>query len=143
ADGGKVMLVCGAPVAHEDDEDRMLATAREIVDDAGKLWIRVGVNNGRVFSIEFGPPYRRTYSVKGDAVNLAARLMGKSKPGEIFASAGVVARSRGAFVTEALEPFMVKGKVRPVQAHRVLEARGIPSRQPTVEASQVMVGRET
>lgn len=143
ADGGKVMLVCGAPVTHEDDEDRMLATAREIVDTAGPLWVRIGVNNGRVFSIEFGPPYRRTYSVKGDAVNLAARLMAKSTPGEILASAGVVARSRGVFATEPLEPFMVKGKVRPVQAHRVLEARGIATPPPLDNAPvQVMVGRD-
>ena len=142
ADGGKVMLVCGAPVAHEDDEERMLAAAREIVDGSGPLGIRIGVNNGRVFSIEFGPPYRRTYSVKGDAVNLAARLMAKSARGEIFASAGVAARSRGVFSMEPLEPFMVKGKVRPIQAHRVGAAQRVAARPAPDAADAVMVGRD-
>ena len=42
------------------------------------LPLRIGVNRGPVFAGDFGPPFRRTYSVKGDAINLAARVMGKA-----------------------------------------------------------------
>ena len=45
---------------------------------------------GAVFAGDFGPAFRRTYSVKGDAINLAARVMGKAAPG---AGAGHRARS--------------------------------------------------
>ena len=59
----------------------MLRAARAVVDHAGRLPLRIGVNLGNVFSGDFGPSFRRTYSVKGDAINLAARVMGRAEPG--------------------------------------------------------------
>jgi predicted ATPase/class 3 adenylate cyclase len=117
--GGKVMLVAGAPNATDDDAGRILVAVREIVDAASRLRLRAGVNHGRVFVGGFGPPYRRTYSTKGDAVNLAARLMARAGAGEVFASDAVVRRSRVQLATEELEPFLVKGKAQPVHAHRI------------------------
>src|SRR3954452_804880 len=119
ANGGKIMLVGGAPRSVDDDAGAMLATARDVADAGGALPIRIGVNYGRVFSGGFGPDYRRTYSVKGDAVNLAARVMGKSSAGELWATEAVLERSRLRFEAEPLAPFMVKGKTRPVQAYRL------------------------
>ena len=117
--GGKVMLVSGAPRSAGQDEDRMLAVVREIVDSAAELSLRAGVNSGRVYAGEFGPPFRRTFSVKGDAVNLAARLMSAAGAGEIYASRTVVARARTAYSTQPLAPLAVKGKRRAVLADRV------------------------
>ncbi len=59
----------------------MLRVARLVLDRAGALPLRIGVNRGHVFAGDFGPAFRRTYSVKGDAINLAARVMGKAAPG--------------------------------------------------------------
>jgi class 3 adenylate cyclase/tetratricopeptide (TPR) repeat protein len=115
-DGGKIMLTAGAPRSAGDDEERMLRAARMIADGAGTLPLRVGVNCGHVFAGDFGPAFRRTYSVKGDAINLAARVMGKAQPHQVLATRAVVGRSRTAFHTEVLEPFMVKGKALPVHA---------------------------
>ena len=115
-DGGKILLVAGAPRSAGNDEERMLRTVRQIVDGAGRLGVRAGVNAGRVFAGDFGPPYRRSYSIKGDAVNLAARLMARAEPGQILTTEAVLSRSSTAFRAEALEPFYVKGKARPVQA---------------------------
>jgi len=118
-DGGKVMLVAGAPNATDDDAGQLLAALREILDAGSRLRLRAGVNHGRVFVGGFGPPYRRTLSAKGDAVNLAARLMARASAGELFASDAVLRRSRVSMAAEALEPFLVKGKVHPVHAHRI------------------------
>ena len=87
-DGGKIMLTAGAPVSHGHEEDRMLRAARLILDRIGELPLRIGVNRGPVFSGDFGPFFRRTHSVKGDAINLAARVMGK-------AASGAAARDHG------------------------------------------------
>ena len=115
-DGGKIILTAGAPSTSGDDEHRMLLCVREIMDSGNRLPIRIGVNRGAVFVGEIGPHYRRTFTVMGDAVNLAARLMAKARPGQVVVSPDVLSRSRTSFGTEELEPFMVKGKARPVRA---------------------------
>ncbi|KHK99949.1 hypothetical protein LK09_01110 [Microbacterium mangrovi] len=116
ADGGKIMLTAGAPRSAGRDAERMLRAAHDIAAHAGRLGIRVGVNTGHVFAGELGPAVRRTYSIKGDAVNLAARLLGRAQPGQAVATARVVDEARIAVDTEALAPFLVKGKRDPVHA---------------------------
>ena len=123
-DGGKILLLAGAPRSAGDDEERLLRTVRAIMDSQLALPLRVGINCGPVFSGDFGPPYRRTFSIKGDAVNLAARLMGKAETGQIVASDEVVRRSRTVFALDELEPFFVKGKAAAIHAHGLGAVRG-------------------
>jgi class 3 adenylate cyclase/predicted ATPase len=139
ANGGKLILVAGVPTARDDDEGRMLRAARAILDRTFAVPVKVGVNRGHVFAGDVGAPFRRSFTVMGDTVNLAARLMAAAKPGELYATADVLDRSRTIFATEALEPFHVKGKAQPVQAYRVGEQTGVR----TVTASSLpFVGRE-
>lgn len=119
AGGGKLILTAGAPRAVGDDEERMLLTLRHILEQPRELPVRIGVNRGRVFAGEIGPPFRRTYSVMGDAVNLAARLMAKAPWDSLYATEGVLVRSQTKFETSGLEPFMVKGKRDPIEAWEV------------------------
>ena len=142
-DGGKIILSAGAPRSNDNDEERMLRALRAIVEAGNELDLRIGVNRGPVFAGDIGPAYRKTYTVMGDAVNLAARLMAKASPGQILATEGVLDRSRTQFNTETLEPFMVKGKARPITAYavgrvRALRARGDASRVPLVGREQEM-----
>ena len=115
-DGGKLILSGGAPKAHGDDEERMLLALRRIIETPLPLPVRIGVNRGSVFAGDIGPQYRRTYTVMGDTVNLAARLMARAEPGTIVASPDVLSHSRTTFALTELEPFFVKGKAAPVHA---------------------------
>jgi class 3 adenylate cyclase len=115
-DGGKIILTAGAPLSSGDDEHRMLLAVREIMDGHNPLPIRIGVNQGSVFVGEVGPHYRRTFTVMGDAVNLAARLMAKAAPGEILTTPELLTRAQAGFEATELEPFLVKGKAKPVRA---------------------------
>ena len=65
----------------------MLRALREIMDRPGIVPMRIGVNTGKVFTGDFGPPYRRAYRVFGDAINTAARVMSKAEPGQILSTA--------------------------------------------------------
>ena len=118
-DGGKIILAAGVPQASERDEERMLLALHEIAEERGTLPVRIGCNGGRVFAGDIGPPYRRTYTVMGDAVNLAARLMAAARPGEVLVTEEVPGKSQTRFGLEPLQPLKVKGKAQPVQAYRL------------------------
>ena len=139
-DGGKIILTAGAPASSGNDEERMLLALREIVDGQRRIPIRVGVNRGHVFAGDIGPFYRRTYTIMGDAVNLAARLMAKATAGHILSTEGVLELSHTAFDSEPMEPFTVKGKARPVRASRVGAIVG--GRIDETDVSIPMIGRE-
>ena len=142
ADGGKIILTAGAPRAIGDEEERMLLVLRRIVDDGLPLPVRIGVHRGALFAGDIGPHYRRTYTVMGDVVNLAARLMAKAPPGEIYATAAVVDRSPTRFRSAPLEPFMVKGKVRPVHALSIGPVRARRGKGDSVPIRFPLIGRD-
>ncbi len=118
-DGGKIILVSGVPRRAGEDEQRMLLALRQITAEELPLGLRIGVNTGPVFAGDVGTAFRRTFTVMGDTVNLAARLMAKAEPGQVLATAEVLDRSAIRFETTPLPPFMVKGKRRPVTAYVV------------------------
>lgn len=139
-DGGKIILVAGVPRAMGDDEERMLGAVRDIADGTRRLNVRIGVHRGPIFAGDVGPRYRRTYTVMGDTVNLAARLMARAEPGQILATSAVLDRSRATFDTTELEPFFVKGKRHPVQAFAV----GAVQRRVRVSTANLpLVGRDS
>src|SRR6185295_10984167 len=97
--GDKLIVLFGAPVSSERKEASAVRFALDL-DAALKssglsLRHRIGISAGFVFAGEIGSPARREYTVIGDSVNLAARLMTASKPGEIFISAPTADRLEG------------------------------------------------
>ena len=146
----KVLLTAGAPSSAGHDEERMLRALREVVENPGPIPIRVGVNTGKVFAGDFGPPYRRAYRVFGDAINTAARVMSRAEPGQILATDIVLERSHTLFVTTPIEPFAAKGKTLPIKASVVGPVAGtregqrrtlFTGRQPELQALLRVVER--
>ncbi|HXV71881.1 MAG TPA: adenylate/guanylate cyclase domain-containing protein, partial [Acidimicrobiia bacterium] len=140
ADGGKIILVAGIPSSRHDDEGRVLRAARKIIDSGGRLPIRIGINRGHVFSGNVGTFFRRTYTVMGDTVNLAARLMAAAGPGQIYATPDVLNLSSTLYNSDSLPPFDVKGKSHPIQAFSVLEETGV--RPPETASELPFRGRD-
>src|SRR5690348_8486197 len=77
-DGGRIILVSGAPRTFGDDEERLLRTLRSVVDSGLPLPVHIGANRGRFFTGQVGATFRRTYTVLGDTAALAARLMARA-----------------------------------------------------------------
>jgi class 3 adenylate cyclase/tetratricopeptide (TPR) repeat protein len=138
-DGAKAIVVGGAPRAVDDAESRVVLALREALGVSTRLRLRAGAACGRVFAGDYGPPYRRTYSGIGDAVNLAARVMGKAEDGVVLATDALLSAARTPFVTAPLEPFYVKGKGQPVAASAVL---AIAERADVGDDTLPFVGRE-
>ena len=119
-DAVKLIVVAGVPLSRGDDEERLLLAVRHLLDAESPLPLSAGLHRGNVFAGPVGPSYRRTFTVMGDTVNLAARLMNHSEPGQLLATRAVVERSRSAFETTPIAPFVAKGKRRPVEAMDVV-----------------------
>lgn len=145
--GFKLLITFGAPIKHEDDRERAVAAAlelqtrlaafnRRIDEDVRRLEARsgrslaretyvrqrIGITFGMIFAGEAGWKQRREFTVMGDDVNLAARLMATAQFGEILVNSAVFDAARASFAAEALPPLTLKGKSRPVQAYRVTGA---------------------
>lgn len=118
----------------------MLRALRAMMDERLRLRLRAGVNRGHVYSGDVGPWRRRTYTVMGDAVNLAARLMQAARPGEIYATRSVLERSATQFETEPLPAFHVKGKTRAVEAFTI--GAPIGSRRASMGDRLPLIGRD-
>ena len=138
--GGKVILTAGVPTTTGNDEEEMLLALRQMISGGPALPTSVGVSWGRIFAGEVGTPYRRTYTVMGDTVNLAARLMARAPASQIYATAEVVAGSRTTFEVDHLEPFLVKGKKLPINALSVGDPQGSKSRR--AAGGLALIGRD-
>ncbi|HET9778496.1 MAG TPA: adenylate/guanylate cyclase domain-containing protein [Propionibacteriaceae bacterium] len=138
ADGGKILLVGGAPRSAGDDTDRLLTAVCEIVNRDGRLPLRAGISQGRVFTGETGSPSRKTYSVKGDTVNLAARLAAYAESGSILMAADVLEHTRRSYAVNDAPVASLKGKSRPVPVVTLLQPLE-PRRQQ--DTGDVLVGR--
>ena len=95
--GDATMALFGAPLAHGDDALRAVAAAdalqRAMPELSAKLGrplqTHVGIAMGEVVAGDIGTSVRREYTVLGDSVNLAARLVGQAGPGEVVLSDAV------------------------------------------------------
>jgi class 3 adenylate cyclase/tetratricopeptide (TPR) repeat protein len=126
--GDEIMAVFGVPVMHEDDPERALAAAldmmaalAELNEERGlDLGMHFGINTGLVIAGGVGSDERSDYSVMGDAVNLAARLEDASERGEILVGPVTYRLTEKLFAFETRPPLRLKGKAEVVHAYRLL-----------------------
>ncbi|MGH9191694.1 MAG: AAA family ATPase, partial [Acidimicrobiales bacterium] len=139
-DGGKIILVAGAPATNVDDEGRMLRCLRTVLDTPCSLTLRAGVNRGHVFAGEVGQGERwRAYTVMGDTVNLAARLSAAAPSGAVYATRPVVDGSFTAFAVTGTPPLTLKGLSARVTAYALGDEIG--QRDTSVRAEMPLTGR--
>lgn len=92
--GDSVMAVFGAPVAHGNDIERAARASLDIVNGLcglalpGDLAIsaHAGLAYGEAVAAQTGSAAHAAYTVTGDVVNLAARLTGLAKAGQVAVS---------------------------------------------------------
>ena len=137
----------GAPVAHENDVLRAVRAAHELMRQLLELTFlvpaKIGLSAGTSRTGAYGGRTRATYGTLGDDVNLAARLMGIARPGEILLGDALRRPAMQQFVLRTLQPLQVKGFSEPVIAHALIGPRGVTHRRLHERRyGQIMVGRQ-
>ena len=118
--GDALMVVFRGP-EHELRAGRTgLEFQREMtrIADAHPGWprFRAGVNSGDAVLGVIDAPGKRGYTATGDTVNLASRLEGQARAGEVVVSETTYAGLASRADVEELEPLSVKGKSEAVRA---------------------------
>ena len=131
--GDAVMAVWGVPTAQEDDAERAVRAALELVDavaafgqevNAPELRARAGVLTGEA-AVNLGATGEGM--VAGDLVNTASRLQALADPGTVYVGDDTRRATEAAIEYEDVGPRDLKGKPEPVQlwrARRVVAGRG-------------------
>jgi class 3 adenylate cyclase/tetratricopeptide (TPR) repeat protein len=147
--GDAVMAVWGAPLAREDDAERAVRAALELVDavaafgedvGAATLTARAGVVTGQVAAAA----HPGEALVVGDRVNTASRVQASAQAGTVFVDEVTRQVTSAAIAYEDAGEHAVKGKVEPLhlwRATRVVAGIGGDQRQEGLEAP--FIGRDS
>ena len=128
--GDAVMAVWGTPVANEDDAERAVRAALDLVDavsalgqeiGAPGLKARAGVLTGEA-AVNLGAAGQGM--VAGDLVNTASRIQSVAEPGSVFVGETTRRSAEAAVAYEDAGLRELKGKAEPVQLWRALRVIG-------------------
>jgi len=135
-----IVLLGAPPRAHEDDPERALRCALDLqgMAETQGLQLAIGATTGRVFAGPVGSETRREYTVMGDTVNLAARLMGVAGEGQVRCDYETYQGARGRLTFDLLPPVRVKGKAGLIRIYRPTGEAGKGSAE---ETGGALVGR--
>jgi predicted ATPase/class 3 adenylate cyclase len=124
--GDAVMAVWGAPTAHEDDAERAVRAALDLVDAVAALGgeigepalqARAGVLTGAA-AVTVGAEAQGM--VAGDLVNTASRIQAEAAPGTVLVGDATRRATEAAVVYEDVGERSLKGKAEPVRVWRAL-----------------------
>ncbi len=135
--GDGIMALFGAPIAEENHRDNAVLTAMEMFS-IFELWqtnweaaygirpaMGIGLASGEAVVGNVGSFQKISYTAVGDTVNLAARLEGLARPGQLLLSKdlydNISEESRSRYQFEQLEPFTIKGKSAAQQVYRLVK----------------------
>jgi predicted ATPase len=122
--GDRIVIFFGAPRAHEDDPVRAVYTALEMQAAVKENFTalrtssgvfrfeqRIGINTGHLFAGNAGAPdLRQEYTLMGDDINMAARLMSNAPWGQVYMSKKTKEHVAAFIEVEDRGELKVKGK---------------------------------
>jgi len=154
--GDGIMVLFGAPLAHEDHAVRacyaalrmqgsITALAGELRQSHGlSVQIRVGLNSGEVVVRSIGGDLHMDYTAVGQTTHLAGRMEQLAHPGQILITEHTLHLAEGFVAVTPLGPIPVKGLAAPVPVHELTGPGPIRSRLELAAARGLtrFVGRE-
>ena len=129
--GDRVMAQWGAPIHSDDDADRAIEAAIDMLRAVERLnavragagrpaiQVGIGINYGEAFAGYTGSERRLEYTVIGDSVNTASRLCDWAEGGEILLSEALRDACIRTHDVASRDPLVLRGKAHPMTVYRV------------------------
>jgi predicted ATPase/class 3 adenylate cyclase/regulation of enolase protein 1 (concanavalin A-like superfamily) len=143
--GDGILALFGAPILHENDAERAILAALDMIRDmqSQQLEVSIGISTARMTVGEIRTQLHSEYAAYGSEVNLAKRLQEAAEPGQILMAASSYRLTRRAFDFEILLSLDLKGFPQPVDAYAVQKAKVHPEKVRGIEGLQAeLIGRE-
>lgn len=145
-DGFKLVIAFGAPIAREHDAEsaaRFALELRDLVAERGlSLQHQIGLHRASVYAGGVGSVERQQYTVMGDGVNLAARLMAHALPGRVIVSRELASMLDDRFRTDDLGTIQVKGRGESIDICELAEEAWSKDAIGAAGSGLPLVGRE-
>ncbi|HEC78054.1 MAG TPA: tetratricopeptide repeat protein [candidate division WOR-3 bacterium] len=149
---GKIfMATFGVPVAHEEDPERAIKSALlfkkklAAYNEKNKSSLRMsaGMNLGRVYAGDVGSEIKKEYTVMGDAVNIAARIMERAEPDQILVSEEIHQITKPVFIFSEGFEIQAQGLTEPLRVFEVTgQKSGFVRRRGIEGLKSPLVGRD-
>jgi len=150
-EGKTFMATFGVPLAHEEDPERAIKSAllfKKKIEEYSKnnkmdLNVRIGINLGPVYAGDVGSNIKKEYTVMGDAVNLAARIMEYAQESQILVGEDIHLVTKPSFqFSEALE-FKPHGSISTIKVFNVFgQKSGFIRRRGIEGLKSSLIGRK-
>ena len=149
--GDGMLVLFGAPVAHEDDPERAVRAAlkmQQTVEHFGEtsplvgddvVRMRIGINTGEVL---VGTLAGTDYTAMGDVVNTASRLQGAAPPGGVVVGETTHHLTAHVVRYEPLGDMQARGREQSVAAWLAVEPTARPGAARPRRREVPMVGRQ-
>ena len=122
--GDAIMAVFGTPIEYKDDAFKAVKCAIEMQKTVKKfnekrrqkdkieLNVGIGINTGEAVAGNMGSPERMDYTVIGDVINTASRIVSLAPAGVIYINESVYREVENEIKAKKIEPVKVKGKIK-------------------------------
>ena len=137
--GDGLMALFGAPLAYENNAERAIRSAFDMIEDirllsleyreqlGGKeLHLHMGINNGTVIVGGVGSNHMMNYTAIGDTVNIAHRLEEVAKPDQVLVSEAIFRRTQPLFDFRSPIMMSLKGITDQVSVIEVVGPKANP-----------------
>jgi class 3 adenylate cyclase len=133
--GDEIMALFGVPVETQKHAENALFTAMHMIKKTKEMRtfllrnmlpvfeIGIGVNSGEVVAGNIGSAKRMEFTVIGDTVNTASRLVSAAKPGEIIINESTYELTKNSFKFKILPPIEVKGKSKKLNIFKLIDVK--------------------
>lgn len=148
--GDGMLVLFGAPVAHEDDPERAVRAALRMqetvahfvetshLEGSDDIRMRVGINTGEVL---VGTLAGTDYTAMGDVVNTASRLQASAPPGGVLVGEATHGLTSHTFLYEEIGDLQPRGREQSLTSWLALEPTAPPGAARKRRRDVPMVGR--